>query len=72
MNPKYESILHKPHHEPSARHPRMPREKRAAQFRPVTMTPPPSRDPEEIKEYWDWLGDQSQYWIEDGECYETT
>ena len=31
MNPRYEAILHKPHHV-SKRHPPMSREKRAAQF----------------------------------------
>lgn len=63
MNEKYKDIIHKPHHV-SKRHPQMPMYKRAAQFAPVTMTPPPNGEPAEIQEYWSWDGDQSALWIE--------
>ena len=45
----------------------MPPEKRAAQFRPVNMVGLREAVPPEIREYWDWDGDQSHDWIEDGD-----
>ena len=67
MDPKYASIINKPHHV-SKRHPQMPPEKRAAQFRPVNMVGLREAVPPEIREYWDWDGDQSHDWTEDGDA----
>lgn len=58
----YADIIHLPRPEPSPRHPRMSRQKRAAQFRPVGMVPIPQPEPQEIIEYHDWgewYGDQT-------------
>lgn len=59
---KYADIINLPRPEPSPRHPRMSMEKRAAQFRPVTMVDIPEPSPEEIHDYGDlgdWYSDQT-------------
>lgn len=66
LSPKLEAILYHEHHV-STKHPQMPMYKRAAQFACVNMTPTPDGDPDQIKEYWAWDGDQSYAWIEGDE-----
>lgn len=58
----YSDIIHMARHEPSIRHPRMSRAKRAAQFAAVTMVTLPKPTDQIIDDYgdWDdWYGDQS-------------
>lgn len=65
---KYADIINHPHHQ-STRHPQMSMEKRARQFASVNMTPVQTVEPETIQDYYTWNGDQSNTWIEGGDCY---